>query len=175
MQQNLRLFVGLILLECFFVIFGCTAEAEYYQKEDSNSPSGSPTLSREDAVREAVFKYQIDRMTSALQQKDVVFFLSVDEEPNPSDALLTHFAGRRPPVKKVPESVSKEYEGIFDKETGNKGILATVRSTMWISETEAEVEGGHYTAPLEASGHVYKVRYESRRWVVKYDEMKWIS
>ena len=101
--------------------------------------------------------------------------MSVDEEVNPSDALLARFAGRRPPVKKVSESVSKKYEGIFDKETGKKGILFIVTSIKWISETEAEVEGGHYTAPLEASGHVYKVRFENGKWVVKEDDMKWIS
>ncbi len=116
-----------------------------------------------------MFKYQIGRMTSALQQKDVVFFLSVDEA-NPSDALLTRFAGRRPPVKKVSESLSQQYEGIYDKETGKKGILFRITSIKWVSETEAEVEGGHYTGPLAASGHVYKMRFENDKWVVTDDD-----
>jgi hypothetical protein len=175
MQKNLNSFIGLILLAWLFVILGSAAEAKNYQKENSNESSGSPPLSREDAVREAVFKYQIERMTSALQQKDVVFFLSVDEEANPSDALLTRFAGRRPPVKKASESFSKEYEGIYDKETGKKGILFRITSIKWVSETEAEVEGGHYTGPLAASGHVYKMRFENGKWVVTDDDMKWIS
>ena len=101
--------------------------------------------------------------------------MSVDEKANPSDALLTRFAGRRPLVKKVSESFSKEYEGIYDKETGKKGILFRITSIKWVSETEAEVEGGHYTGPLAASGHVYKMRFENGKWIVEDDDMKWIS
>lgn len=89
------------------MIFGHKAEAKFYQKENSNEPTGSQPLSREDAAREAVFKYQTEGTRSALQQKDVGFFLSVDED-NPTDALLARFAGRRPPVKKASESVSKK-------------------------------------------------------------------
>lgn len=175
MQNNLNLFVGWIVLACLFANFGYTAEAWYCQQASANKPTSSLPLSREDAVREAVFKYQIARMTSALRRKDVVFFLSVDQAGNPSDGLLARFAGRHPLVKKVSESVAKEYEGVIDKQTGTKGIIFSVTSIKWISETEAEVEGGHYTAPLEASGYVYKVRLENGKWEVKDADMKWIS
>lgn len=175
MEKKLNPFIGLLLVVCPLASFGYTAEAKYYQKEDAKRAAGSLSLSREDAVREAVFKYQIERLTTDLPKKDVVFFLSVGEEANPSDALIARFAGRRPLVKKVSDSVPKKYEGIFDKDTGKKGILFSVTSIKWINDSEAEVEGGHYTAPLAASGNVYKVRFENGKWVVKDDDMKWIS
>jgi hypothetical protein len=174
MQKHSNLFITAILLAGLSPTFGHAAEARHYQKENSNRPEGGLPLSREDAVREAVFKHQIGRMTLARQEEEVVF-LSVGQEGNPSDALLARFAGRRPVVKKVSESMSRKYEGIFDRETGGRGVIFSVTSIKWISETEAEVEGGHYTAPLAASGHVYKVRLENGKWVVKDDEMKWIS
>jgi hypothetical protein len=175
MQKHSNLFITATILAGLFATSGHAAEARQDRKENSNMPKGGLSLSREDAVREAVFKHQIGRMTSALQDEEVVFFLSVGQEVNPSDTLLERFAGRRPMVKKVSESISRKYEGIFDKETGRRGIIFSVTSIKWISETEAEVEGGHYTAPLAASGHVYKVRFENGKWVVKDDEMKWIS
>src|SRR5512138_2537913 len=109
MEKKLTPFIGLLLVVCQFASIGYTAEAKYYQKEDAKRAAGSLSLSREDAVREAVFKYQIERMTTDLPKKDVVFFLSVGEEANPSDALIARFAGRRPLVKKVSDSVPQKY------------------------------------------------------------------
>ena len=175
MQKLHNIIAAWIMLISLFSISAYTVEAAYEQKDPPKKSQDNIRLSKEDSVREAVFNYQIELTTSHLQQKDVVFFLSVDQGNDPSDVLIAGFAGRRPPVKKVSESVSKKYESIFDKETGEKGIVFSVASVAWINETEAEVEGGNYSAPLSASGHVYKVQFENGKWVVKDDNMKWIS
>ena len=69
MQKNLNLSINMILLACLFVLFGPKAEAKYYQNGNSSEPTGSLPLSRENAIREAVFKYQTDGMTSALSRR----------------------------------------------------------------------------------------------------------
>ena len=174
MQKSLYLVVACMALANVWAVPGYTPEATYDQKENPKTSKDSVPLSREDAVRESVFKYQVERTASDLQGKDVVFFLCIAEGADPSDALLARVADRHPPVKRVSEAIRKN-DGIADKKTGKKGFIIGIASIKWISETEAEVEGWQYEGPLGASGSVYKLLYENGQWGVKKRDMKWIS
>lgn len=173
MKKTFNGSIAIAVLACMVPIIGSAYDAGHRVERSKTSKDVVP-LSKEDAVREAVFRYQFEHNSSGQQQKAGVFFLSVGKDTDPSKALLARFEGHAPPVEKVSDSTPKG-GGIVDKKTGKQGVIFKVTSIKWINETEAEVEGGYYEGNLSASGNVYQVIYEKENWVVKKDTMKWIS
>ena len=132
-----------------------------------------PTIA-EDDIREAVFRYQFSHNASAQQQQAGVYFLSVGRDEDPSGEFMDRFKGHRPPVERVSQA-STQAGGVADKKTGRRGIIFRVTDIKWISENEAEVEGGYLEGSQSASSNVYRVRFERDGWVVIEDRLKRIA
>lgn len=135
---------------------------------------------REDDVREAVFRYQFLHDQSGLQPRAEVLFISVDAK-DPSDQFLRRFSGNRPPVKKKSQSrYSRRRAGfsaiqVEDKHTRKPGLIYSVDSITWLSDSAVLVKGGYYAGGRAAAGHEYRVVRERGKWVVKKDTITWIS
>lgn len=138
----------------------------------------TPKSTKEDDIRETVFRYQFEHNASGLQQNAKVYFLSLGslgETKDPSDEFMKRFRGHKPAVKKVSQSTVSVFEGVKDEDTGEQGLIFRVTRIEWKNDVEVEVQGGYYESGLSASGNIYRVRREGGKWVVKEDRMLWIS
>jgi hypothetical protein len=130
----------------------------------------------EDDVREAVFRAQFTNDSSGVTLKGRIFFLAIGEQgrTDPSDTFLARFATNQPPVRKV-SACTAGTNGVRDKQTGASGLIFHVGAIKWISETEAEVEGGFYEAGLSSAGYTFTVKKDGAKWKVTRIQMRWIS
>jgi hypothetical protein len=153
------------------------------QTSDGARPVPRTLISRsvyEDDVLEAVFRHQFGHDASGLQWRAKVFFLSVYDK-DPSNNLMDRFEGHEPPVKRVSEcEISAKTAGgsdihVVDRDTGEPGLICRVERITWVSDTEAEVEGGYYAGGRAASGYLYRVVREGEEWVVKKETLQWVA
>jgi len=134
--------------------------------------------SQEDDIRESVFRWQFEHNASEQQENARVYFLEIGKkEGDPSDEFIKRFAGNKLPVRKRSEcSVNMGRSvGVLDKKTGEKGLILSVRSIEWKSDTEVDVKGGYYEHGLSASGNTYTLKKVNGKWKVTNDKMNWIS
>ena len=130
-----------------------------------------------DDIREAVFRWQFGNNASYHQNDRnyaQVYFLQVNDR-DPSEKLMKRFANHKPPVRKVSACGPERIKGVYDKKTGEKGLIFRVTTIKWSSETEAEVDGGYHEHGLSASGNTYTLKKENGKWKVTKDKMHWIS
>jgi hypothetical protein len=135
------------------------------------------TVSDDDDLREAVFRHLFDHNASGQQRTAQVFCLQVENARDPSEELLKRFGAHTPPVKPASRCTVKRgtaWGGVQD-DTGARGLIFRVDSIRRTGPETAEIEGGYFEAGLSASGNVYELVKEGRRWVVKTDTMQWIS
>jgi len=174
----ISLAVGILLLAA-----GCAQDEKAPKRiitaqelEELRSRKTDFQIAQEDDVMEAVFRWQFDHNASGAQKNAAAYFLRVGKEgKDPSDAFMKRFEGHKPPVKKASQSRTDKISGVVDKETGKNGLVFRITRIIWISDTEALVEGGYYEAGLSASGNEYEVVKEGDKWTIKKDTMKWIS
>ena len=94
---------------------------------------------------------------------------------------MDRFGGHEPPVKRVSEcEVSAQPPGsssihVVDSSTGEPGLVCRVERIRWVSDTEAEVEGGYYAGGRAASGYLYSVVREGDEWVVEEETLQWVA
>jgi hypothetical protein len=134
---------------------------------------------QEDAIREAVFRYQFARDPSGLQQSVKVFFISINGK-DPSAQFLARFRGNKPPVKGQSESrrSSRRHSATFqteDRKSGELGLIFFVDNVTFDSSSAAAAAGGYYSGGLASARHRYAVAREKGKWVVKKDEITVIS
>jgi hypothetical protein len=131
---------------------------------------------QEDNIREAVFRHQFKAFLPTPKNK--LYFLLFGTQTDPQDPPVTfmeRFQGHIPPVKPFSQCVTSRKEGVKDKNTGERGLIFSVKSITWGSAIEAIVEGGYYSHGRAASYNCYRVVYEGGKWVVKEDKMLYAS
>src|SRR5882757_6179744 len=76
-----------------------------------------------DDIREAVFRWQIDRDGSEQQTNAPVYFLQIGKKRgDPTDEFMKRFAKHKPPVRKV-SACSSSGKGVYEKKTGERGLI----------------------------------------------------
>ncbi len=132
--------------------------------------------SQEDDVREAVFRWQFGHNASGQKTNAHAYFLAIGEKGvDPTDAFMKRFAGHTPPVRKVSAASASAGRMVFDKETGETGLIFRVMSIKWKSDTEVDVTGGYYESGFSAAVNTYTVRKEEGKWKVTRDKRDWLS
>ena len=131
-------------------------------------------------IREATFRHQFGMNASGQQTSAKVYFLSITDDKtgksiDPSAAFLKRFAGNQPRVGGVSECKASAEKGVLDIKTGEQGLIFSVDTIRWISETKVAVGGGSYEAGLSASGNTYMLEKKDGKWVVVKDVRNWIS
>ncbi len=129
----------------------------------------------EDETREAVFRYQFANNRAGAKAYETLFFLSVEDGSDPTDDFMERFRNSGHRVRKVSQCACLPLDGVRDRETGEAGVILNAWGITWITEDEAEVEGGHYRHGLSSSGNYYRVVREGGRWTVKEERNLWIS
>ena len=127
----------------------------------------------EDDIREVVFRYQFEHNQSGLRTNAGAYYLGVGENASdPSDEFMKRFAADRPPVRKTSASTFVSGRGMVDKNSGERGLQFRVNSIKWISNEEAEVEGGYYEASESSSVNTYTVKKANGKWTVTKDFLR---
>jgi hypothetical protein len=129
----------------------------------------------EDEIREAIFRHQFANNRAGAKAYEALFFLSVEDGSDPTDDFMECFRNAGHRVRKVSQCACSPVDGVQDKETGEPGVILEVREITWITEDEAEVEGGHYRHGLSSSGNCYRVVREAGRWAVREEGNLWVS
>ena len=134
-------------------------------------------MSRE-AILEAVYFYQFDHNASGQQRAAGVYCLALslagEKDKDPSPTLLGAFKDHTPPVKPVSQC-KHSMAGVYDRETGNRGLIFYISQVDIISDTEATAAGGYYEGGLSSSGNTYHLTKAEGGWKVTADQMHWIS
>jgi hypothetical protein len=129
-----------------------------------------------DDIREAVFRWQFDHNASGQQTNAHAYFLSIGHKgDDPTEEFIKRFADHKPPVRKVSAGTADAGKSVFDKKTGEKGLLFHVTSIEWKSDTQVEVKGGYYEAGQSGSGNTYTLKRETSKWKVTNDRMDYIK
>jgi hypothetical protein len=119
-------------------------------------------------IREAVFRYQV--ANNALSKRNLVVYClavgAIKMETDPDDAFMKRFEGMTSPMRKVSECLRSRAGGVTEKSTGNLGVILFTESIRWISDSEAEIDGGDYIGPLAASHNTYYLKKINSKWNV---------
>jgi hypothetical protein len=147
------------------------------------NPSGrSSAAAEEDDIREAVFRYLIEKNQS-YESHENLYFLGIERNRapavDPPDSLMKRFAGKEYKVKKRSECETS-VSGVFDKNTKEEGRIFYAGEISRLPAVKGEtptafVEGGYFKAGLSSSGNTYTVKKRNGKWIVTADKMHWIS
>ena len=124
-----------------------------------------------DDIREALFRHQFAQQTNGIR------FLSLGEKgDDPSDQFLKRFANSKLPVRKVSSCKHVPNTGVpIDKKTGASGIIYSINTIKWISDTEVEAKGSCHMANEGAEAYIYALKKDKGVWRVIKEELTWIS
>jgi hypothetical protein len=137
-------------------------------------PEQTSSLSPDDdALVEAVFRYQFDHNASGQQTQAKVLCLEMFGKDVSSSVV--HRLADNPKVRRASECDGGGGNGVSEKKTGKRGYILRVERVKRTSPTTAEAEGGYYEAGLSASGNTYFLERKGGTWVVLRDTMHWIS
>ena len=122
----------------------------------------------EENIAEAAFRYKFEDFSDG--RKFSVYFLWLEDERDPSDDFMSRFAGNKPPVKKVSQSV-KVSDGVKDKETGKRGVIYGIPRIKWLNDTEVDVSVSKWVWGWGQYGYVCRAVKEKDGWMVKRCEL----
>jgi hypothetical protein len=145
---------------------------------NSCGPNYSDSVTKEQ-IREAVFRYQFSRAELPSQHRAASYCLEVEDEQDPSEALIRRFAAHTPPVKKRSEceivQTANDPGFVKDRATSQRAILLRIYSVTLKVWKEAEVKAGYYQDGLAGSTHLYFLQNQNGKWVVVREEMLSVS
>jgi hypothetical protein len=136
-------------------------------------PHHSARAHQKDAIRAAVFRYLLYRYGPQWPRAKTYFFnVGTPGRPcDPSPALMTWFRHEALPVKKASQSDGRAF-AVREKGTGAPGLLLTVSSLKWITDTQVEVEGGYRAHRRAGNTAQFQVARQGDRWVVTEETVK---
>jgi uncharacterized protein (TIGR02996 family) len=123
----------------------------------------------EDDVREAVFRELLGEGSTVSNT-----FLQVEERRDPSPYLLAQLSERY--VGLLPASAARlGSDGVFNRQTGERGGLLSVVNLKWVAADRCNVSGGTFWDGLAAQGNLYQVGIRDGCWAVLDVTSMWIS
>jgi hypothetical protein len=144
-----------------------------------------PQSSEDDDIREIVFRYQFASNGSGFADTTAKYYYlaiiivdsthRVTSSSDPSDDLMKRFISNTPQVRKYSQATIQPGGGVYDKETGLRGLLFRVGQIRRVSENDAEVEGGYYAGGLNAEGDVFYLRKANSSWFIYRVQNYWVS
>lgn len=138
----------------------------------------APRPRADDDIRETAFRHLMTHGESA--QKRMTYFLSAGDPGryrDPSDALMSRFAGNRPPVDKVSRSIVdlRHDPTVYARSTGKPGFILFVGGIKWITPWRVHATFGWYLGGTCSAGGTYVMTYSHARWRVGKCLIGWIS
>jgi uncharacterized protein (TIGR02996 family) len=123
----------------------------------------------EDDVREAVFREVMGDGDGVGSR-----FLQVENNRDPSPYLFARLAERYNAIRPA-SAADKRGEGIFEKQTGERGCLVSIDGLEWVADGRCDVQGGFFWDGLAAQGNLFRVGLKDNSWGVLEVRTLWIS
>ena len=154
--------------------FLCSCNPQQSVHETSPGPAARDRdgLAPEEAVIEAVFRYQIKRYPLVDFPTAHVHCIAMPGATDPTPALLARLnpSGE---IRKI--SDCKVNSVVTEALTGYRGIVLKVDRLGELNDSEALVEGGYYYDALGARAEVYHLTRGTAGWIVQRAELRSIS
>ena len=126
-------------------------------------------------IAESVLRSLYGDNASAEQSNKVGASLCIEEKDPPLD-FIAKFKDLNPPAFPCSASEFNEKQGeLVMRGTTKPMISFSVKEIRILSSTEAVAVGGYYEAGLSSGGYTFKLTKINGRWVVKDQQMDWIS
>lgn len=152
MKTIIQLFLPIAL-----AFLGCSAAPnDTRQKEEGD-------------IHETVFRYLFEHNPSVLQKQAKAYYLGIGEKTSTgaTDEFLKRFADHNPPVYKRSSAAVSPDQGVTDKETGERGLIFRLYGVKWVSDSEAELDGGFYEIGNNSGlVNTYTLKKISGKWTV---------
>lgn len=129
----------------------------------------------QDDIREAVFRYEVDRRSKAGSRTVHYLALGASADRDPSDRFMKRFQRYDGSVKKVSASTGYGSPEVRDAETGRWGAILFVESVRWTGANQVAVKGGVYGGQRAVRWNVYQVVKRGDRWYVTRVDMYMVS
>lgn len=165
---------NILLVSVLAVILLCSCDRQPLMNDRSQKPatSDSDRMTLEEAVIEAVFRYQMEHYPLSNFPAARVRCLSMPETTDPTPALLARLS----PFGEVRSISNCEITSeVTDTRTGRRGIVLKVERIRDLNDSKALVEGGYYYDALGARDDLYYLARESGGWRVQRAELRSIS
>ena len=116
----------------------------------------------EDDIREAVFRYRMEKLRS-----DELIFLSINGR-DPSNEFMARFARSQRKIKKASQSYVAQngIPSLRDRTSDQPGWKFSANAITWVSSGRVEVQGDMYCGGLCADSGRYVLERKQGRWVV---------
>ena len=132
------------------------------------SAAAEADTTEEEAIQEAVLR---DYLKSVANSKQI-FFVTVNRQDDPSEALLTHLADLKLDLRKGSRATTDRAspnpasQNVFDRRTNEPGTLLTMGRIHQGRPLRANVELKRYQGGLNASIYECTVKKKDGRWQV---------
>jgi hypothetical protein len=134
-------------------------------------PSWQPDARLEEAVCEAIFRYQL-RQPLADAPQPLGYYLA-RQGRDPDDAFLRRLRALAPGVQPLSRCRVSARDGVVDRVTGTRGVIVQVTRLTWVHAAAVDVTGGYYLTHRQAAGLRYHVEHDGRRWAVTAVHLLW--
>ncbi len=145
----------------------------------------------EDDIKESVFRYQFYNNGSGYfhdgnVDERIRFFALARAELHPvygyptqyfdlDDSYMRRFADAQRPLRKHSQLRMDNYGLVYDRVTGEQGILFWVGSIRWVTSEHVEAEGGYFLGGLNAERDVFFVTRRNNQWSVDSLRVRGVS
>ena len=124
-----------------------------------------------EAVCDAVFCYQLQRLRAEAPQPPHYYVARQERDPN--EAVLGRLRALGCAVQPLSQCRVTAREGVVDRTTGARGVIVQVARLTWLHAAAVDVVGGYYITHRHAAGMRYCVEHDGRRWVVTITALLW--
>ena len=103
-----------------------------------------------------------------------VYFIEVTAENNSftlEGDFFARFSKYNLQVKPTSACISSGKDGVFDKETQEKGIIFRISDIQQVNTTEFCIKGGFYSHGRAAATQQLQVALEHGEWIIKSDKL----
>jgi hypothetical protein len=134
-------------------------------------PPSPPDDCMEEAVCEAVFRYQLRQPLADAPQPSRYYLARQGRDPDA--AFLGRLNAVAPGVQPLSRCRVSARDGVVDRVTGARGVIVQVTRLTWVHAAAVDVVGGYYLTHRQAAGLCYHVEHDGHHWAVTAVHLLW--
>lgn len=128
----------------------------------------------DDEIREVLF-LEILGPWIADKSETRSFYLAVDKNKDPSDALLKRLKRKWSNLRKYSESKLSDRSLVISRTSGESGVRFSISKIKRISKFHVEAEAGSYVGNMSSDGCTFTLKQEKGTWKIISKKLCFIS
>jgi hypothetical protein len=134
-------------------------------------PPRPPDARLEEAVCDAVFRYQLQRPLADAPRP--LGYYGAWQGREPDDACLGRLRAFASDVQPLSRCRVSARDGVVDRISGACGVIVQVSRLTWVHAAAADVVGGYDLTPRHAASFRDHVEHDGRHWAVTAARLLW--